>query len=187
MRSKSKIIIVLVVIIFIGIIVFLISKTPDDKISESKKENNIKVQEIEKEKQISDIKKALKRSLKPVDSEKIFNEQTGLEPLLFDEVEKLEGEALQKRYEELDAKLDFAIKKNPDLPPIPEWYTRERDYVENKFFATVGKSKYKTEPTEEQKVKRQKYLDYLEKEGKRTSIETSEEDLAKTKEQILEE
>lgn len=62
--SKSNIIIVLVVIVFIGIIVFLISKTPDDKISESKKENNIKVQQIEKEKQISDMKKVLKRSLK---------------------------------------------------------------------------------------------------------------------------
>ncbi len=111
--SKSKIIIILTVIVFIGIIVFLIRKTPDDKIFESKKENNIKAEQIEKEKQISGIKKALKRSLKPLDSEKIFNDQTGLEPLPFDEVEKLEGEALQKRYEELDVKLDFAINKNP--------------------------------------------------------------------------
>ena len=64
--SKSKIIIVLVVMVFIGTVVFLISKTPDDKISESKKKNNIKAEHVEKEKQISDIKKALKRSLKPV-------------------------------------------------------------------------------------------------------------------------
>ncbi|MBP5406102.1 hypothetical protein J6Z19_03000 [bacterium] len=128
--------------------------------------------------------KALKRSLKPVDSEKLFNEQTGLEPLHFDEVEKLEGETLQKRYEELDTKLDFAIKKNPDLPPIPEWYTRERDYVENKFFATVGKSRYKTELTEEQKQKQQKYFDYLEK-IKKSRREISDEELAKAKEQIL--
>lgn len=182
--DKNKIIIGLAVIVFIGIIIFLMSKTPDDKISESKKENNIKVQQIEKEKQISDMKKALKRSLKPVDSEKNFNEQTGLEPLPFDEVEKLEGEDLQKRYEELDAKLDFAIKKNPDLPPIPEWYSRERDYVENKFFATIGKSRYKTEVTEEQKQRQQKYFDYLE-EIKKSGRKISDEELAKTKEQIL--
>ena len=181
--NKSKIVI-LGFIVFIGIIIFLISQNSNDKMSELKNENNIEAQQIESKKQISDMKKVLKRSLKPVDSEKIFNETTGLEPLPFDEVEKLEGETLQKRYEELDAKLDAAIKQNPDLPPIPEWYTRERDYVENKFFATVGKSRYKTELTEEQKQRQQKYFDYLE-EIKKSGREISDEELAKTKEQIL--
>lgn len=168
--SKSRMIVVLVVIIFIGIALFLTSQTSNDQTSESKNENKIKMQQIERKQQISDMKKVLKRSLKPVDSEKIFNEKTDLEPLPFGEVKKLEGETLQKRYEELDAKLDAAIQKNPDLPPIPEWYTRERDYVENKFFDTIGKSNYKTEPTEEQKIKRQKYLNYLEKEDMRMGM-----------------
>lgn len=182
--SKSKIVVVFGILVFIGVVVLLTSQTSKDQTYEPKRGNDIKAQQIEKEKQISDMTKALKRSLKPVDSEKIFNEQTGLEPLPFNEVEKLEGEALQKRYEELDAKLDFAIKKNPDLPPIPEWYTRERDYVENKFFATVGKSRYKTELTEEQKQRQQKYFDYLE-EIKKSGRKISDEELAKTKEQIL--
>lgn len=184
--KRSRIIVVLVVIIFIGIALFLTSRTSNNQTSESKNENKIEMQEIERKQQISDMKKVLKRSLKPINSEKIFNETTGLEPLPFDEVEKLEGETLQKRYEELDAKLDAAIQKNPDLPPIPEWYTRERDYVENKFFATIGKSRYKTELTEEQKQRQQKYFDYLE-EIKKSGHEISDEELAKTKEQILEE
>ena len=182
--SKSKIVVVFGILFFIGVVVLLTSQTSKDQASESKKENNIKVQQIEKEKQISDMKKVLKRSLKPIDSEKIFNETTGLEPLPFDEVEKLEGETLQKRYEELDAKLDAAIQKNPNLPPIPEWYTRERDYIENKFFDTAGKSRYKTELTEEQKQRQEKYFDYLE-EIKKSRREISDEELAKAKEQIL--
>lgn len=182
--SKSRVIIIFALIIFIGCILFLTQRESNDTASEYQTKNNIKAQQIDRKKQISDMKKVLKRSLKSIDSEKLFNEQTGLEPLHFDEVEKLEGETLQKRYEELDTKLDFAIKKNPDLPPIPEWYTRERDYVENKFFATVGKSRYKTELTEEQKQRQKKYFDYLE-EIKKLGREISDEELRKTKEQIL--
>lgn len=182
--KRHKMIIVVAVLAIIGCIAFLANRTSKDTVSKSQTERNIKTQQAQKKKQIAEIGKALKKSLKPVDYEKIFNEKTNLEPLPFDELEKLEGEALQKRYEELDIKLEYAIQKNPDLPPIPEWYTRERDYIENKFFATVGKSRYKTELSEEQKQRQQKYLDYLE-EIKRSGREISDEEKAKTKEQIL--
>ena len=62
--SKSKIVVVFGILVFIGVVVLLTSQTSKDQASESKKENNIKVQQIEKEKQISDMKKVLKRSLK---------------------------------------------------------------------------------------------------------------------------
>ncbi|MBP5434499.1 hypothetical protein J6Z39_01620 [bacterium] len=182
--KKNKVVIAVAVLAIICCIAFLANRTSKDTASKTQTERNIKAQQTLKKKQIADFEKALRKSLKPVDYEKIFNEKTNLEPLPFDELEKLEGEALQKRYEELDVKLDYAIQKNPDLPQIPEWYTRERDYVENKFFATVGKSRYKTELTEEQKEKRQKHLDYLE-EIKKSGREISDEELAKTKEQIL--
>ena len=181
--SKSKIVVVFAGIIFVACVLFLVNQSSNNKMLGSKIENNIKTQSAKK-KQISDMMRILEKSSKPLDLEEKFNEQTGLKPLRFDEVEKLEGEALQKRCEELDVKLDYAIRKNHDLPPIPEWYTRERDYIENKFFATVGKSRYKTELTEEQKEKRQKYLNYLE-EIKKSGAEISDEELAKTKEQIL--
>jgi len=97
---------------------------------------------------------------------------------------KLEGDGLQKRVSELDAKLDHAIQKHPDLPSPPEWYLREKEYLGDKFFATAGKSKYETELTEEQKERQQRYLNYLEK-IKETGEAVSDEQLAETKEQIL--
>ena len=124
------------------------------------------------------------KNAKPEELERVFNEKTELTPLPFDEVEKLEGENLQKRVQELDAKLDHAIQTNPDLPPPPEWYLREKEYLFNKFFATVGKSKYRTEMTEEQKERQQRYVNYLE-EIKKTGEVVSDEQLAKIKEQIL--
>lgn len=62
--SKSKIIIILAVIVFIGVVLFLVGYTPKDQTYEPKRGNDIKAQQIEKEKQISDMTKALKRSFK---------------------------------------------------------------------------------------------------------------------------
>lgn len=124
------------------------------------------------------------KNAKPEELEKVFNEKTELTPLPFDEVKKLEGERLQKRVQELDAKLDHAIQKNPDLPPPPEWYLKEKEYLGNKFFTTIGKSKYQTELTEEQKEKRQRYLNYIEK-LKKTGKVISDKKRVEIKEQIL--
>ncbi|HQO92694.1 MAG TPA: hypothetical protein PLX56_10230, partial [bacterium] len=140
-----------------------------------------------KEKIVSNLNTALRKSLRqaaPEEMEKVFNEKTELSPLPFDEVEKLEGDDLQKRVSELDAKLDHAIQKYPDLPPPPEWYIREMEYLGDKFFQTVGKSRYENDLSEEQKERQQKYLNYLEQ-IRKSGEAVSNEQLAKIKEQIL--
>ena len=185
--KRGKEILIGLLIIAVASILFFVNKEEDKN-----KKNNIlssKVQKNEKtrEKMVSNLNTALKKSLKqaiPEELEKVFNEKTELEPLPFDEVEKLEGENLQKRVSELDAKLDHAIQKHPDLPPPPEWYLREKEHLGNKFFATVGKSRYETELTREQKERQQRYLSYIDEIRKSGEI-VSDEELAKTKEQIL--
>ncbi|MCK5808937.1 hypothetical protein KAH37_08140 [bacterium] len=126
-------------------------------IKENRTEQNIK-------KKVKSNLLALTKSLKQVSPKKMevtFNEKTELTPMNFDEVAQLKGEALQKRVKELDAKLDAAIQKYPDLGPPPEWYTKEMAYLSDKFFKTIGKSKYKTEMTNKQKEKQQEYINYL--------------------------
>ncbi|HRZ79169.1 MAG TPA: hypothetical protein P5044_04090, partial [bacterium] len=132
----------------------------NDNAGKSEKSSNNPAEKNEMEKEVaSKLSSALGRAMKnakPEELERVFNEKTELTPLPFDEVEKLEGENLQKRVQELDAKLDHAVQTNPDLPPPPEWYLREKEYLFNKFFATVGKSRYRTEMTEEQKERQQR-------------------------------
>ncbi|HPS31370.1 MAG TPA: hypothetical protein PLZ43_14010 [bacterium] len=185
--KKSRIVffLILSVVVVIAVAIFRNGKNEEEK--SGKMQKTVSESSGVERSVSSKLSLALGRAMKnakPEELEKLFNEKTELTPLQFDEVEKLEGDGLQKRVVELDVKLDHAIQTNPDLPPPPEWYLKEREYLNNKFFATIGKSKYQTELTEEQKEKQQKYLNYLE-EIKKTGEAVSDEQLAKIKEQIL--
>jgi len=116
--------------------------------------------------------------------EKDFNDKTGLSPLPYDDVVMLEGKKLQDRLQELDIKLEHAIAKYSDLPAIPDWYNREREYLEEKYFATIGKSRYETKMTKELKEKYDEYLDFLEK-IKESGEYIEDERLVEIKEKIL--
>jgi hypothetical protein len=188
MKRGKEILIGLSIIAVAGILFFMNKDEDKDKDKESDiSSSEVQENENAKKKIVSNLATVLGRSMKqssPEELEKVFNEKTELSPLPFDEVEKLEGDNLQKRVTELDTKLDHAIQKHPDLPPPPEWYLREKEHLGNKFFATVGKSRYETELTEEQKERQERYLSYLEQIRKSGEI-VSDEELAKTKEQIL--
>lgn len=180
-KNRIVVFLILSVAVVVAVAVFRNGKEPQ-KLSKAVSESS-EVERSVSSKLTVALGRAMKNA-KPEELEKVFNEKTELSPLPFDEVEKLEGDGLQKRVAELDAKLDHAIQTNPDLPPPPEWYLKEREYLNNKFFATVGKSKYQTEMTEEQKENQQKYLNYLE-EIKKTGEVVSDEKLAKIKEQMI--
>ncbi|HNZ53710.1 MAG TPA: hypothetical protein PLD55_12795 [bacterium] len=185
--KRGKEILIGLLIIAVASVLFFVNKDEDKNKKSDILSSEVQKNEKTREKIVSNLATALGRSMKqssPEELEKVFNERTELTPLPFDEVEKLEGDNLQKRFQELDAKLDHAIQKHPDLPPPPEWYLREREYLGNKFYATVGKSRYETELTQEQKERQQRYLSHLEQIRKTGEI-VSDEELAKTKEQIL--
>jgi hypothetical protein len=124
------------------------------------------------------------RKSKVLPEGEVFNDKTGLSPLPDDYVIMLEGEKLQERLQELDIKLENAIAKHSDLPAIPDWYNREREYLEEKYFATIGKSRYETKMTKELKEKYDEYLDLL-KRVKESGKSIEGEKLAEIKEKIL--
>lgn len=184
----KKLLISAAVIIFILIAYFLFKDDSYEKNEVSKRTEEQKTEVIGsliKKRLNVEIKKARKnKSKEDIEYDEVeFSNKTNLEPLTKEDIISIQGEALQKRLKDLDSKLDDAIQKYPDLPPPPEWYTEEMEYLGNKYFATSGKSKYKTELNEEEGEKRERYLRYLEK-VEQEGLEINNEELAEQKRKI---
>lgn len=187
MKKKTVVTIFLILVASAGYL--LLKNNNADK-------KDVKLTEQESQKKLvgSLIKKRINKALKKSHrnesnkeenaNEAAFIQKTELEPLSREEVKSLKGESLRKRLQDLDSKLDDAIQKYPDLPPPPEWYKEEMEYLGNKYFKTSGKSKYKTGISEEEQEKRERYVEYLER-IEQEGLDISSEELAEQKRKII--
>ncbi len=118
------------------------------------------------------------------EDESVFNDRTGLSPIGFEEAKQLTGKKLEQRVRDLDSKLSEAIRKYPDLPPPPKWYIEEMNYLSNKYFRTVGKSRYVVKMSVKQKKRQQAYINYL-RQVMESGEAVSDEERAEMKRQII--